>query len=51
MKISDNLGQNICILFHILAQLPFTTSETELDYYQQKMKVRVASWAAEQLKT
>ena len=34
-------------LFHFLARLLFTTSETELDYYDQKVNVRVA----ERLKT
>ena len=28
-----NLGQNICGLFHVLTKYPFTTSETELEYY------------------
>ena len=35
-----NLGQNICRLFHVLAQLLFTASKTELDYYDQKANVR-----------
>ena len=48
---NNNLGQNIWRLFHFLAQLFFTTSETELDYYHQKESVRVASRVAEQLKT
>ena len=34
----QNLGQNIWILFHFLEQFLFTTSETELDYYHQKVK-------------
>ena len=38
-----NLGQNLFRLFQVLVQIPFTTSETELDYYQQKVNVRVAS--------
>ena len=46
-KFSDNLGQNICWLFHFLAQFVFTTSETELDYYHHRVNVRVA----ERLKT
>ena len=29
-------------LFYLLAQFPFTLSETELDYYHQKLNVRVA---------
>ena len=40
-------GQNICRLFHFLAKFVFTTSETELDYYHQK----VNGWVAERLKT
>ena len=47
----NNLGQKICRLFHFLAQLVFTTSEMELDYYHQKVNVRVASRIAEWLKT
>ena len=46
-----NLGQNICRLFHFLAQFFFTTSETELDYYHQKVSARVTSRVAERLKT
>ena len=34
-----NLGQNICRLFHFLAQLVLTTSETELHYYHQKVNM------------
>ena len=45
-KFSDNLGQNICRLFHFLAQFLFTTSKTELDYYHQKVSARVASRVA-----
>ena len=41
------LTQNICKLVHRLGQFPFTTSETELDYYQLKVNIRVA----ERLKT
>ena len=41
-----NLGQNICRLFHFLAQFVFTSSETELDY----RLLRVVSRAAERLK-
>ena len=46
-----NLGQNICRLFHNLAQFLFTKSETELDHYHQKVNVRVASRVAKRLKT
>ena len=44
------LSQNILRLFHVLPQFPFTASETELDYYYQKVNVRVDSRVAEQLK-
>ena len=44
-----NHGQHICILFHVLAQFSFTTSESGLDYYHQKMIVRVASRVAERI--
>ena len=37
-----NVGQDICRLFHFLAQFLFTTSETDLDYYQQKVNVQDA---------
>ena len=37
-----NLGQNIWRVFHVLLQFLFTTSETELEYYHQKVSVRVA---------
>ena len=46
-----NLGQKICRLFQFLAQFFFTTCETELDYYDQKVSVRFASRVAERLKT
>ena len=44
-------GQGICRHFHVLVQFPFTTSETDLDYYQKKVNVRVASRVAERFKT
>ena len=50
-KFSDNLEQNICRLFYFLTQFVFTTNETDLYYYYQKLNVRVASGVAEQLKT
>ena len=34
--------KNICRLFHILAQFPFTISEQKLDYYHQKVNIPVA---------
>ena len=46
-----NLGKNACRLFHFFTQFVFTTSETELDYYPQKVNARVASLVAERLKT
>ena len=50
LKFCYNLGQNICLLFHFLAQFLFTTSETELDYYHQKVNVLgVISRIVEQL--
>ena len=45
-----NLGQSICRLFHALAQFLFTTNKTELDFYHQKLNVRVASRVAERLR-
>ena len=33
--------------FHVLAQFPFTTNHTELNYYHQKVNV----WVAGRLKT
>ena len=50
VKFSDNLGQNIWKLSHVLAQFLFIISETELDYYQQKLSVRVNSRVDERLK-
>ena len=38
-------------LSQVLALILLTTSESELDYYQQKVNVQVASRVAEQLKT
>ena len=46
-----NHGKNICILFRILSQFPFTASARELDHYSQKVNIRVASRVAERLKT
>ena len=46
-----SLGQNICRIFHFLAQFFFTTSETKLDYYQHRVHVRVALKVTERLKT
>ena len=50
-KFSYNLGENFLRLFHFLAQVFFTTNETKLDYYHQKVSAWVASGAAKQLKT
>ena len=49
--ITCNLGHKTCRLFHVLAQFLFTTSETELDYYHQKVSVRDVSQAAGRPKT
>ena len=45
-----NHRHNFCRLFHILAQFLFTTSESKLYYYNQKINVRVSSWVTERLK-
>ena len=50
-KFSDNLQQNICRLFNVLAQFLFAKSEMELDSYHQKVNVWVVSPFSEQLKT
>ena len=36
-----NLRQNVWIRFNVLAQFSFTTSERRLNYYHQKVNVRV----------
>ena len=41
---------NSCALFHILADLPFTTSEREQDYYHQNVNIWVVSLVEERLK-
>ena len=46
-----NLEQNIWRLFHFLAEFFFTTNETELGYYHQKVNVQDASRVVERLKT
>ena len=45
------LDKTFVRLFRDLVQFLFTTRETELDYYHQKVNVRVASRVAERLKT
>ena len=42
-KFLDNLGQNICRHFQVLAQFPLTTCEAELDYYLENVNVPDAS--------
>ena len=37
-----NLGQNIGRLFLVWEQFPFTTAETDLDYYHQELNVPVS---------
>ena len=46
-----NHGQNICRFFHVLTPFPITTGELELDYYNQKVNLRVAERVIERLKT
>ena len=48
---TNNHAENICTLFPILAQSIFTKRESELDYYHQKVNVRVTSRVAKRLKT
>ena len=50
-KFLDNYWQNICRLFHDNALFPVTTRKLELDYYQQKVNVKVASRLTEWLRT
>lgn len=45
-----NHGKIFAELFHILAQVPFTISESEIDYYYQKVNVRVASRVIDRLR-
>ena len=40
-KFLDNLGQNICRHFQVLAQFPLTTCEAELDYYHENVKYQM----------
>ena len=49
LELNYNLGQKNCRFFYILAQFLFATSETELDYYPQKVNVRVTSRVAKRL--
>ena len=51
LNVLPNLGRNICRLFHVLAKFLFITCKTELDYYHQKVNLRVALQFAERLKT
>ena len=51
MNMHKKSWTNICGLFYILAKLPLTKRETELDYYNQRGNVRVVSRVAERLKT
>ena len=46
-----NLGQNIFRFFYVLAQLFFTKSDMELDYYHEKLNVRVVSKVFELFKS
>ena len=44
---SDNLWQKNCRFFWVLGQFLFTVSETELDYYHQKVKIKITSQVAD----
>ena len=48
MQVYD-LGQNIWRVSHFYAQFFFSTSESKLDYYHQKVYVRAASQVVERL--
>ena len=37
------LGKNICGFFQVLQQFLLTTCEAELEYYHQKVNIRVVS--------
>ena len=41
---TNNFGQNIWRLFHVLTQFHFTESETKQDFSHQRVKVWVAEW-------
>ena len=47
LSLTSNFGQNICRLFHVLAQFPLTVSEKELMYYHEKLNVRITSRVVE----
>ena len=49
--VSAMLDKIFADFFYFLAQFIFTTSGTELDYYHQKVNVRVASQVFKRLKT
>lgn len=44
-----NLVDNICELFYVLMQFPFTAIEMGLDYYHHKINIGVASRVAKRL--
>ena len=41
-KLPDNIGQNICGLFQLLAQFSSTTSETGQNYDEKNVNSQVA---------
>ena len=43
------LALNICRFYHVLAWFLFSSAETELDYYHQKVKAWVALRLGEQI--
>ena len=44
-------GQNICRLFHVLAQFLLTTNQSELDNYHLKLNAQDAIRVANRIKT
>ena len=49
-KFPDNRGKNICGIFNILTQIPCIISEREINYYYQKVNIRIASQVIKPLK-
>ena len=50
-KISENLGDNILELYHVLVQIQVATSKANLDIYYNKLGIRVPSRVAKRRKT
>ena len=45
-RLFHNLWQNLWRLFQVLAQFPFATSETKLDYFHQKVNIEGIPWTS-----